>query len=133
MSRAPSTIDDDNVKEVENTIPVLPAKNVAASMAFYVARLGFVVDWGESEDAQICQVSRDGHPIALSQDDAIGSPGCVWIGLETDRVFREFKESGVTVLSEPQNKPWAYEMFIQDLDGNILLGTGPKAPKDQVI
>jgi hypothetical protein len=34
---------------------------------------------------------------------------------------------GVTVLQEPENHPWAYDMKIQDFDGNVLwLGTEPK-------
>jgi uncharacterized glyoxalase superfamily protein PhnB len=51
----------------------------------------------------------------------------VWVGLESDTLFKEFLDKGVTVVSPPENKPWAYEMFIQDVDGNILwLGTTPR-------
>jgi hypothetical protein len=49
------------------------------------------------------------------------------VGLEDDALFKEFMDKGVAVVSEPTNKPWAYEMRIRDLDGNILwLGTEPK-------
>ena len=114
-------------KEVENTIPVLPVVNVGRSKEFYVQKLGFQVDWGDSDDAAICQVSRDGHRIMLTEDKSLGSPACVWVGLESATLFKEFLDKGVTVVSPPQNKPWAYEMFIQDVDGNILwLGTAPK-------
>ena len=114
-------------KEVENTIPVLPVNQLSRSKQFYVEKLGFQVDWGESDDAAICQVSRDGHRIMLTEDNNLGSPACVWIGLESDKLFNEFMDKGVTVVSPPANKPWAYEMLIQDVDGNILwLGTGPK-------
>jgi predicted lactoylglutathione lyase len=114
-------------KQVENTIPVLPVKDLNRSKEFYVQKLGFQVDWGDSEDAAICQVSRDGHPIMLTEDRNVGSPACVWVGLESDKLFKEFMDKGVTVLSEPQNKPWAYEMLIQDVDGNTLwLGTEPR-------
>ena len=44
-------------KEVENTIPVLPVKSIARSREFYMQKLGFQVDWGEADDAAICQVS----------------------------------------------------------------------------
>ena len=114
-------------KEVENTIPVLPVKNLTNSRVFYVDTLGFRVDWGVSDTDTVCQVSRDGHRIMLTEDDTLGSPGCVWIGLETDRLFQEFQDKGVTVLRAPENKPWAYEMLIRDLDGNVLwLGTDPR-------
>jgi len=115
-------------KQVENTIPVLPVKNLARSRDFYTQRLGFKVDWGDSADASVCQVSRDGHPIMLTRDESLGSPACVWIGLESDSLFTELREKGVTVLQEPQNQPWAYEMRVEDIDGNVLwIGTEPKA------
>lgn len=112
---------------IENTIPVLPSKNLVRSKDFYVNKLGFRVDWGEEDSAGICQVSRDGHRIMLMENDRLGSPGCVWVGLESDRLFDEFRRSGVTVLEQPENKPWAYEMLIEDVDGNVLwLGTEPR-------
>ena len=47
-------------------------------------------------------------------------------------MFKEYMEQGVSVLSPPERKPWAYEMFIKDLDGNILwLGTDPDAHEDR--
>jgi predicted lactoylglutathione lyase len=113
--------------EVENTIPVLPSTNLTRSKEFYVKKLGFQVDWGADDSAAICQVSRDGHRIMLMENDKLGSPACVWIGLESDRLFNEFKANGVRVLQEPENKPWAYEMLIEDIDGNVLwLGTEPR-------
>jgi predicted lactoylglutathione lyase len=125
-------LEDAMSKQVENTIPVLPVKDLKRSTAFYVRQLGFQIDWGDSEDAAICQVSRDGHPIMLIQDESLGSPARVWIGLESDLLFKEFMDKGVTVLSGPANKPWAYEMQIQDIDGNVLwLGTEPRHSRDQ--
>lgn len=34
----------------------------------------------------------------LTQDQNLGSPGCVWIGLETDRLFDEFISKARVVL-----------------------------------
>ena len=113
-------------KEVENTIPVLPVKDLSISREFYTHKLGFRVDWGDSDADTSCQVSRDGHRIMLSEHDGIGAPSWVWIGLESDRLFREFKDTGVSILQEPENRSWAYEMKICDADGNVLwLGTKP--------
>jgi len=68
----------------------------------------------------------------LSEQTDIGKPSCVWIGLESDRLFWEFKNRGVSVLQEPTNRPWAYEMKVRDLDGNVLwLGTEPKTGSQQ--
>lgn len=98
------------------------------SKMFYVETLGFQVDWGTLDTDTVCQVSRDGHHIMLTEDQSLSSRAVVWIGLETDRLFQEFIDRGVTVVSGPENKPWAYEMRIRDLDGNVLwLGTGPRS------
>jgi catechol 2,3-dioxygenase-like lactoylglutathione lyase family enzyme len=114
--------------DVENTIPVLPVKNLRASKVFYVKTLGFQVNWGADENDSICEVSRDGQRIMLTEDRELGSPACAWIGLESDKLFAEFEKNGVTVLLAPENQPWAYQMKILDIDGNILwLGTDPKA------
>ena len=118
--------------EVENTIPVLPVKSLRDSKVFYTDKLGFKVDWGDSDADTICQVSRDGHRIMLSEQKDIGTPSWIWIELESDRLFREFKDQGVSVLQEPENRPWAYEMKFRDLDGNVLwLGTEPKTGSQQ--
>jgi predicted lactoylglutathione lyase len=114
--------------DVENTIPVLPVNRLTDSTTFYVETLGFQVDWGTIGTDTVCQVSRDGHRIMLTEDQSLSSRAVVWIGLETDRLFQEFIDKGVTVVSGPENKPWAYEMRTRDLDGNVLwLGTGPRS------
>ena len=62
----------------------------------------------------------------LNEQGEIRTPSCVWIGLESDRLFCEYITKGVTVLQNPENHPCAYDMKIQDLDGNVLwLGTEP--------
>lgn len=115
------------MKEVENTIPVLPVADLKRSIQFYTVVLGFSLDWGGADGDHICSVSRDGHGIMLSRQVGIAAPACVWIGLESDRLFAEFADKGVAVLQEPENHPWAYDMKIQDPDGNILwLGTEPR-------
>ena len=115
------------MKEVENTIPVIPVSSLRRGVEFYIDVLGFVLDWGGADGDTMCSVSRDGHCIMLRQQAEIQSPSCVWIGLESDRLFSEYRDKGVVILQEPENHPWAYDMKIQDPDGNILwLGTGPK-------
>ena len=114
-----------NSKKVENTIPVLPVSDLAASIAFYTTTLGFTLDWNTSA---VCSVSRDGHPIMLLKSAGPVSSNWVWIGLEDESLFDEYKAKGVRVVQEPLNRRWAYEMKIADLDGNVLwLGTEPRA------
>ena len=92
-------------------------------------RYGFGIrrDCGGAEGDSICSVSRDGHSIMLNQQGTILAPSCVWVGLESVRLFAEYPDKGVAILQNPENHPWAYDMKIQDLDGNVLwLGTEPK-------
>ena len=104
-------------RQVECTIPVLPVANVNRAAEFYTETLGFLLDW---KTATICSVSRDGCHIMLSQAIQSSSPGWVWIGLEDDLLFHEYKRRGVAVVQEPRNYAWAYEMKFADPDGNIL-------------
>jgi hypothetical protein len=54
----------------------------------------------------------------------------VWIGLADDSLFGACKTNGVVVVQVPKNRPWAYEMMIEDPDGHVLwLGAEPKADR----
>lgn len=112
---------------VECTIPVLPVRQLSASLRFYTETLGFQLDWGGQAGSLIASVSRDGRPIMLSQLQSWVAPAWVWIGLEDDSLFEEYRARSVRVLQEPRNNPWAFEMKLLDPDDNVLwLGTEPK-------
>lgn len=113
--------------QVECTIPILPVRDLSQSVAFYTKQLGFQIDWGGEAGSQVASVSRDGRCIMLMQRADIADPVWVWIGLEDDTCFAEFRSRGVKVRQEPQNRSWAYEMKFEDPDGNVLwLGTEPR-------
>lgn len=108
-------------RQVECTIPVLPVADLKRAIQFYTEKLGFKLDW---ESGLFCSVSLDDCHIMLSQSIAAGGGAWVWIGVEGDSLFHEYRRRGVTVLQEPRNFTWAYEMKFADLDGNTLwLGT----------
>lgn len=114
-------------RQIECTIPILPVRDLARSVAFYTGPLGFKLDWGGEEGSRICSVSRDGCAIMLSQRDTIAEPAWVWIGCEDESLFETWRSNGVKVHQEPKNFIWAYEMKFEDLDGNFLwLGTEPR-------
>jgi len=51
---------------------------------------------------------------------------------DADALFDEYRTKGAKVRHPPTNYSWAYEMQVEDLDGNILrLGSDPK--RDQAI
>jgi predicted lactoylglutathione lyase len=116
----------DSTRQVECTVPVLPVRDLSRSIDFYTDKLGFTVDWiGAQKLAG--SVSRDRCCIMLLQRQERNGPAWAWIGLENDSLFQSFRAKGVKVHQEPRNEAWAYEMKLEDLDGNILwLGTEEK-------
>jgi catechol 2,3-dioxygenase-like lactoylglutathione lyase family enzyme len=119
-----------NAVGFEGVCPILRVKNVSASIGFYVAKLGFKIDW---QTPFFASVSRGKCHIFLSEGDQ-GNPGSwVWIGVEdADALFQEYSANGTKVRHPPTNYAWAYEMQVEDLDGNVLrLGSDQKTDQPQ--
>lgn len=105
--------------------PIFCVASVLASTEYYVNALGFTLDWG---DARFASVSRGRCSIFLCQQDQ-GHPGAwTWIGVpDADALAAEYRERGATIRNPPTNYPWAYEMQVEDPDGNVLrFGSEPK-------
>jgi predicted lactoylglutathione lyase len=114
---------------VECIIPILNVKSLAASNRFYEDVLGFTVDWGGDDASEMAAVSRNGHAIMLCQG-AQGQPGTwLWIGVaDIAPLFAQYTMNGARVRQPPTNRPWAYEMQIEDPDGHVLrFGSEPLA------
>lgn len=111
--------------------PILPVRDLAASIEHYVRILGFRLDW-KDRDA-LASVSRDDCTLFLSQGDQ-GEPGTwAWIGVNDVRLLHEeYRESGAAIRTPPTNYPWALEMQVRDPDGNVLR-FGSEANLDQPI
>ena len=118
--------------EFGGAIPILRVMDVAASVEYYVSKLGFKVNWGfpDSQTKSIfASISRGQCRLFLSAGDQ-GNPGTwVWIdGKNVERLHAEFKASGARIRHAPTNYSWALEMQVEDLDGNVLrIGSDPKA------
>ena len=110
-------------RQVENSIPVLGVRGLAASVAFYRDVLGFEVEWNAGE---ICSVARDGCSIMLQVRPDAGR-GTVWIGLDGEALIAAAMKSGAMILQPPTNHPWAFDMKLADPDGNVVwLGAEPR-------
>jgi catechol 2,3-dioxygenase-like lactoylglutathione lyase family enzyme len=106
--------------------PIFNVRDLPASIQYYVDVLGFKVDW--QAGGGFASVSRGRCGIFLCQGDQ-GNPGTwVWIGVEDcDRLFQEYSSKGANIRHRPTNYAWAYEMQIEDPDGNVLrCGSEPK-------
>jgi len=113
--------------KVENSIPILGVKDIKNSLAFYIEKLGFKLDW---QTPTAAQVSRDEARLMLVPN----ARAATWIGAEDiDPLMQEFAAKGVKPSIPPINRPWAYEMSIRDPDGNVLrFGSEPKASQPVV-
>ena len=114
----------------EGVTPILRVRSVAASVDYYVQKLGFKIDW---QAPIFASVSRGRCHIFLSEGDQGNPGGWVWIGVEdADALFEEYRASGANIRHPPTNYDWAYEMQVEDPDGNMLrMGSDQK--EDQPI
>jgi catechol 2,3-dioxygenase-like lactoylglutathione lyase family enzyme len=111
--------------------PIFRVADLAASVDYYVNVLGFTVDW--NDPGTIASVSRDRCGIFLAEGDQGHAGGWAWVGVaDVDVLYRELVARGARVRHPPQNYPWACEMQIADLDGNVLR-LGSDAKPDQPV
>ena len=120
--------------------PVLHVADVAASIRFYVDRLGFTKPWQHDEDGQVvvAQVERQGCALLLASQwtDKIGK-GLMFISLNVepdtraaqvaalDALRAELEASGVAV----KDGSWGYRLLVvDDPDGNQLYFNYPNEP-----
>src|SRR5215469_1451713 len=105
--------------------PVLRVSDVQASEEYYVNRLGFKVDFRAPN--YFVSVTRGQCCLFLCQGDQGHFGGWVWIdGVDVEKVYEELLASGEKIRHNPTNYPWALEMQVEDLDGNVLrIGSDP--------
>jgi len=114
--------------KIECINPILPVKDIKASLDYYVKVLGFEpADW-VTEDAAFALVLREGFGIYLARDSGSCSKSHVWIGTEDiEPIYEECKANGANIKKMPTNYSWAYEMQLEDPDGHVLrIGSEPK-------
>jgi catechol 2,3-dioxygenase-like lactoylglutathione lyase family enzyme len=112
--------------------PVLHVTDVAASIRFYVDRLGFTSPWSFDDDGKplVAQVERQGCALILSRQwpDKVGK-GLMFISLNVepdtpaaqtaalDALRAELESRGATV----KDGSWGYRILVvDDPDGNQL-------------
>ena len=104
--------------------PILRVADLRASIDYYVHVLGFKIDW---DTPMITSVSRDRCGVFLCEGDQ-GNPGSwVWTGVEdASALHDELVAKGAKIRQPPTNFPWALEIQVEDLDGNVLrFGSDP--------
>ena len=104
--------------------PILRVADLRASVDYFVNVLGFSIDW---EYPAITSVSRDRCCIFLSQGDQGTPVSWMWIGVaDVEALHGELTAKGAKIRQPPTNFPWALEIQVEDLDGNVMrFGSDP--------
>ncbi len=106
--------------------PVFRVADLEASLAYYVNALGFKINF--RHETFFASISRDRCNIFLCVGDQGHFGTWVWIGVgDVELVEKEILAKGAKVRHLPTNYPWALEMQVEDLDGNVLrIGSDPR-------
>ena len=99
--------------------PILRVRDMSAAVRYYVDVLGFKnASWGNDD---FTSLNRDRAGIYLCKGGQGHFGSWVWIGVEdAEKLYDELKASGAKIVHGPANYPWALEIHVEDLDGNVL-------------
>jgi len=114
-----------NVNRFEQLVPVLNVTSVAASVDYYVQKLGFhkLFDWGDPPT--FASVGRDQIKIFLSQDDWGGPTPLSIFVQDVDALYEDYRARGAVIRRPPTDLPWGVRaMDIEDPDGHRLRFSG---------
>ena len=111
-----------------SAVPILSVESAAASIDYYVDRLGFTLEWSWGDPVDFAGIMRDEVRIFLCQGGQ-GQSG-TWISVfiqDVDDLYAEYQDRGATILSPPKNYPWGVrEMSVGDPDSHVLrMGSDP--------
>jgi len=126
--------------------PVLHVADVAASLNFYIDRLGFTSPWRHNEDgrADVAQVDRQGCALILADSwpEKTGN-GLMFISLNVEPATHEAAVAALDALrAELESKgvavkdgSWGYRLLVvDDPDGNQLFFNYPnETPSGKIV
>ena len=121
------------MNKFECVVPILNVKNFAASMDYYVGKLGFAKKWDWGTPPTFGCVTRGSVDIFLCEGGQ-GQAG-MWMSVfmdDVDSLHEEYTKSGAIIRLPPTNMPWGTrEMNVEDPDGHRLrMGSDATGPVD---
>ncbi|HTG14187.1 MAG TPA: VOC family protein [Blastocatellia bacterium] len=115
--------------EFPGAVPEIPVSDINKAVAYYKDNLGFKVDWG-GEELGLAGISRGHCRMFLANTDYRAQygnvgPVLIWLNLnskeEVDDLYRLWNSSNVSMVSDPESKPWGlHEFTAADPDGNLF-------------
>jgi uncharacterized glyoxalase superfamily protein PhnB len=108
------------MNQFECATPILNVKNFAASIDYYVNKLGFEKKWDWGDPPEFGCVARGKVEIFLCEGGQ-GQSG-TWMSIfmeDVEELYQEYLKSGAIIRQPPTNYPWGVrEMNVEDLDGH---------------
>jgi ankyrin repeat protein len=123
---AGADLEERHVNRFEHAVPIFDVVDLAASIAYYVDKLGFEKKWDYGDPPTFGCVGRDEVEIFLSQEGQEVARSSLSIFVQdVDALYEDYKRRGAVIRRPPTNYPWGVRrMDVQDLDGhNIGLST----------
>jgi uncharacterized glyoxalase superfamily protein PhnB len=106
----------------EAMVPVLKVASLAASVDYYVDKLGFRKMWDWGEPATFAGVRRDEVQIFLAQEEREGRTSLSIFVQDVDALYDDYKVRGAAIRKPPTDYPWgARSMDVDDPDGHHLV------------
>ena len=112
--------------------PVLAVRDVVKAVDYYRDMLGFHVDFVHGDPpvhARVCADPTYSAPTVHIRFEPL-EPGAVpnasvylWVHVGTglDRLFETYRDRGVKIVRDPENRPWGLRQFIvEDCDGYLI-------------
>jgi uncharacterized glyoxalase superfamily protein PhnB len=109
----------------EVMVPVLKVASLAASVDYYVERLGFRKMWDWGEPATFASVQRDEVQIFLAQEEREGCTSLSIFVQDVDALYDDYRMRGAAIRRPPTDLPWGTRsMDVDDPDGHSLRFSG---------
>ena len=116
---------------VERAVPILPGDDLAVAKAFYVDKLGFVVEYEATEDGKSGIMGLRRGTIELTIDCPMtghGRKACASLRVNSaDALYDEWRQH-VEIPVPPRNEEWGSRTFgVHDPFDNTIFVIGPLA------
>jgi uncharacterized glyoxalase superfamily protein PhnB len=112
--------------------PVLAVPDVKAAISYYRDVLGFHVDFVQGDPpvhARVCADPTYSAPTVHIRFEpleaaAVANPSIylwVHVGTGLDRLFEVYRDRGVKIVRQPEDRPWGLRQFIiEDCNGYLI-------------
>jgi uncharacterized glyoxalase superfamily protein PhnB len=119
--------------------PVLAVPSIHETVAYYRDKLGFHVDFVAGDPpihARVCADPSSSSPTVHIRFEPLKpnvSPNpsvYLWlhVGTGLDRLFRTYRDRGIKIVREPEDRPWGLRQFtIEDCNGYRLAFSGEQS------